>query len=164
MFVGGPSSSKCLPRRHAIPKYGAESKKEKVWASKTPGMFIFKDRPIPSPSMAKLPVDNFKAVVVSLKQDISPSPSPRVPLSHPSSVKNKKHLARKLAFDSLPKSADPLCVEGSKRKITNPSTTQPPLPRSQPNHTAGATFEFSANTNAETGLIVESMRDRKSQT
>nr|POF07918.1 hypothetical protein CFP56_27497 [Quercus suber] len=165
MALGGPSSSKGLPCKHAIPKFGAGSKyEEKVWASKTPGMFIFKERPTPSPSMARPPRDSFKAVVVSLKHDNSLSPTPRVPLSQPFSVKNKKHLARKLAYGSLPKSAAPLCVEGSKRKITNPSTTHPPLPRAEPNHTTGATFEFSVNTFADTDLIAESESDWKLHT
>nr|POE71616.1 hypothetical protein CFP56_38662 [Quercus suber] len=147
MALGGPSSSKGLPCRYAIPKFGVGSKyEEKVWASKTLGMFIFKERPTPSPSMARLPRDSFKAAVVSLKHDNSPSPTPHVPLSQPFFVKNKKHLARKLASDSLPKSPAPLCVEGSKRKVTNPPTTHPPLPHAEPNHTTGANLEFLANT------------------
>nr|XP_023923449.1 uncharacterized protein LOC112034872 [Quercus suber] len=79
MPVGGPSSSKNLPRRLANPKIGTRFKNEvKSWASKTPRVFTIKERPTSSPSMAKLPVGSFKEAMVSLKQDNNPNPSPRV--------------------------------------------------------------------------------------
>ena len=81
MLVGGPSSSKSEPRRTAKIKSGAGFKKEvKPWAAKTPGVFTIKERPISSPSMAKLPVDSFKEVVTSLSHNSNPSPTNCVPI------------------------------------------------------------------------------------
>ena len=126
MLVGDPSSSKRLSRRLANPKYGAGSKNGmKLWASNSTDVLNFKDRPTSSssPSSAKLSVDSFKAAVACLKQDNSLSLAPYVPIAHPSSVKNKIHLARKLASVTLPNTAASPCVEGLERKITNPPLT-----------------------------------------
>ncbi|KAK9992831.1 hypothetical protein SO802_022534 [Lithocarpus litseifolius] len=162
MTAGGPSQSKSLPRRRANPKTGAGSKNEmKSWASKTPGVFNIKERPISSLSLVRLPVDSFKEAVVCLKQDSSPSPSSQIPITYPSSVKSKKHLARSLASDILPKSAVSSCVEGLDKKINPPPFTHPPLSRSEANQTSCATFEFSAKANVETGVFVEGESDRR---
>lgn len=68
MPVGGPSSSKSLPRRLANPKTGAGFKNEvKSWASKTLRVFTIKERPTSSPSMARLLVESFKEVVFEVR-------------------------------------------------------------------------------------------------
>ncbi|XP_050242023.1 uncharacterized protein LOC126690976 [Quercus robur] len=166
MPVGDPSSSKNLPRRLANPKYGAGSKNgTKAWASNSTNVLNFKNRPTSSssPSSAKLSVDSFKAAVACLKQDNSPCLAPRVPIAHPSSVKSKKHLARKLASVTLPITAASPCGESSEKKITNPPFTQPSASCSVPNITASTTFEFSATTNVEIGSFVNRENDRNLQ-
>ena len=68
MPVGGPSSSKSIPRRLANPKTGAGFKNEvKLWASKTLRVFTIKERPTSSPSMARLLVESFKEVVFEVR-------------------------------------------------------------------------------------------------
>ena len=129
MPIDGPSSSKSVPRKITKPKFGAEFKNEvKPWAAKTPGVFTIKERPALCPSMVRLLVDSFKEAVVSLIHNSSPSPSTRVPITQPSSVKNKKHLARSLAPDTLHKCATPSGVVGSDKKSSSPPLTHSLLP------------------------------------
>nr|POF16658.1 hypothetical protein CFP56_73584 [Quercus suber] len=162
MPVGGPSSSKSVPRKITKPKFGARVKNEvKPWAAKTLGDFFLKERPTSSPSTARLPVDKFKEAVVSLIHNSSPSPSTHVPITQPSLVKNKKHLARSLASDTLHKCAAPSGVVGSDKKSNSPLLTHAPLPRSEPNQPNHVAFEFSVTTNVETGLPAESEIDRR---
>ena len=160
MLVGGPSSSKSEPRRTAKLKFGARFKKEvKPWAAKTPSVFTIKERPISSPSMARLPVDSFKEVVTSLSHNSNPSPANRVPIPQPSLVKNKKHLARSLAPSTSHKCAAPLGVVGSDKKSSSPPLTHSLVPRSEPIQPSHVAFEFSATANAETDLPVVSEND-----
>lgn len=94
--------------------------------------------------------------MASLRQGSSPSPSCTVPITYPSSVKDKKSLARarNLASYISAKSAEPGYVEGSTKKITNPPLTQTLLSRSDPNHLTCATFEFAAKSSAVSGFLV----------
>nr|POF23088.1 hypothetical protein CFP56_54302 [Quercus suber] len=92
--VGGPSSSKSVPRKISNPKAGAVTK-----------------------NGGKIK-----------KQDISPGLSHRVHKSYPSSVKDKKTVARNLASDTPSKSVATSCLEGLARKLTTLSPTSPPSP------------------------------------
>lgn len=104
-LIGGPLSSKNLPRRLGYTKTGVGLENGgKSWALKILGP---KEKPTSSPSMTMLSVDSFKDVVVTIKHSDSLSPSTHGPLIYPSSVKSKKILSRKLASDISPKSAAP---------------------------------------------------------
>lgn len=160
--VGGPSSSKSVPHKITKPKSWVEVKNEgKPWAAKTPKDFFLKERPTSSPSTARLPVDKFKKAVVSLIHNSNLSPSTHVPITQPSSVKNKKHLAKSLASDTLHKCAAPSGVVGSDKKSNSPLLTHAPLPRSEPNQPNPVAFEFSTITNVETGLLAKSEIDQR---
>nr|POF24545.1 uncharacterized protein CFP56_76168 [Quercus suber] len=162
MPVGGPSSSKSVPRKFTKPKFGARVKNEvKSWATKTLGDFFLKERPTLSPSTARLLVDKFKEAVVSLIHNSSASPSTHVPITQPSLMKNEKHLAKSLASDTLHKCAAPSSVVGSDKKSNSPLLTHAPLPRPEPNQPNHIAFEFSAITNVKTGLPAESEIDRR---
>ena len=154
MSVGGPSSSKNMPRRLANSKSGTGPKfGDKLWTQKAPGLFTQKEKTTSSPNRARPLVDDFERVVTNLRQVNKSGPSLQASTTFPSSVKGKKSLARNRSSKTPTKCAANPCVEGSFENISITSLTHPPLPQSESNHPSCATFEFSAKSNAETNCL-----------
>ena len=160
MAVSGPASNISEPRRSFKPKSGAGFKKEvRPWAAKNPGDVTIKARPTSSPNLARSSVDSFKEAVTNLSFNNNPSPSIRVDLPQPSSVKNKKHLARKLATGSSLKCAAPLGENGSDKGSSSQPLTLSPGTRSDPSQLNQVAFEFSAAATAESDQPTASEND-----
>ena len=83
------------------------------------------------------------------EQDTSPSPSPpsQKHLTYPSSVKDKKIIARGKSFDISHKHAATPQLPSLAKKLTSLSSFSPSPYIHGPNQTISSTFEFSVSTN-----------------
>nr|POE44917.1 hypothetical protein CFP56_76702 [Quercus suber] len=160
--VGGPSSSKSLPRRNTNPKVGAVTKNGgTMWASKTPGSLNHKDKPTSGLAVHILLFASTKYAKSRKEKDTSPGLPHRVHNTYPFSMKDKKTIARSLASNTPSKSTTTPCLEGIARKFITLSSTSPSPPCHGPKQPTSTTFKFSAMTKTEKGQNLGSESNRR---
>ena len=160
--VGGPSSSKSVPRESSNPKVGVMTKnRENLWAPKTIGSLKHIDKATSSPIMNRVSFGSNKEASVSKELFSSPGPSHRTHKDYPSSMKDKKAIARNLASGTNSTCAVNFGLQGLARKLTTLAPTLSPSPCLDPKQLESTTFEFSATSYTENRKNVGSESDQR---